>query len=974
MLDKPETRLSQGVAAILIGDDASVTSLHPEISANKGDDVNPDSESQSAAASSTVSSISDLELSSDLDSDLNFDLGSDSEEQLDESLASTIIEEIEEGCYICLICTCEIDRNSQIWSCQECYRVYDLECIKDWAVRGSSTTSQKTWRCPACNVENTQIPKTYTCWCGRVKSPRPDSLIPFLCGSICGSPFPDCVHSCSLVCHPGKHPQCGAMGAPMKCHCGKHIQQLPCLATPYATGWQCDEACDVTVCALGHKCGKAECHTGFCGSCTESVTGRCYCGRHTISVECSSIVPKASADGETTYIGISACEDITIQNYDCQVHFEELPCQPQTEAVPHCKYAPDVVRSCYCGKTPTAQLGRTKCTDPMPVCEKQCGKALPCGCVCLAQCHEGPCECYAIVSQECRCGHSSYLIPCKARQQGFTPICRHRCTASLSCKKHVHKEECCEFEQVGLRRERENRKKQRNLIKVNHEEQVLSMEAVHICVRVCNQLKPCGLHRCQALCHSGPCGVCLESTNEDLVCHCGKTVIPAPIRCGTKIQCQEPCVRERPCGHEQNPHRCHGDDVPCPVCTKLVLKPCNCGSKEMKNVLCSVQKISCGKVCNFKKECGHACNRVCSMDCTNGVHLSLESCQSSCRKLKNSCPHLCKEKCHFGKRTTCDNSPCDELVKISCSCGRRSQTLKCGASKDAVTNMSQIMDCDPECIKAKREEELRQAFNLTSLETQSIYSLSLRDLFRRQTAWCSKYDSIIRTFHSDYLDLVAAGSKPKPYMTFPPMTQPQRGFLHDLANAYKMYSGSQDKEPLRFVYVYITDATEVPEETLKQVVDREDEVERKRKFYLELEQSQIDESLFNAILVKDIFFGVSKEDLEKNIRVILEPFPEMADHKVTWIKESTFVFTCDYFSQMDKDKEDRLYMLLNSFKTKLREAYIAFECKMCMVDEAVSLILKTDNRNAQRAYDSLDSGPGHQNRFGVLGDEQNVSV
>lgn len=153
---------------------------------------------------------------------------------LDESLESTILSEIQQGQYICLVCTGEIDQDSTIWCCQLCFRVYDLECIKDWATRGSSTNkTNRTWRCPACNHESKILPKKFTCWCGKVKNPEKNALMPFSCGNLCNYKYPDCIHRCLNTCHPGKHPVCGASGPSMKCHCGKEQKQLPCIITPY---------------------------------------------------------------------------------------------------------------------------------------------------------------------------------------------------------------------------------------------------------------------------------------------------------------------------------------------------------------------------------------------------------------------------------------------------------------------------------------------------------------------------------------------------------------------------------------------------------------------------------------------------------------------------------------------------------------------------------------------------------------------
>lgn len=933
---------------------------------------NPQDEGMKSDLQETTPDFSKLNsenLESDYDSDADSTPSSDSEsdyEEPSEAISTTIIQEIDEGTYICLVCTCEIDRQSEIWSCQECYRVYDLECIKDWAVRGSSTTGNREWRCPACNFEHSALPSKFTCWCGRVKNPKPDSLVPFSCGNPCDAKYSDCVHACSLVCHPGEHPQCGALGPVMQCHCGKHSQQLPCLATPYEQGWDCDSPCEVKVCSLGHSCSQAKCHLGFCGPCEELVDVFCYCGSHQIPSKCSDLEPKTCLKNGGSFVGATACVEITIRYFDCKIHFEELSCQPLSKEDPHCKFSPDVVKSCYCGKLPTQELNRNKCTDPMPECDRQCEKVLRCGCKCLAKCHEGPCECYNIKEVKCSCGFCTFLVSCKATQQGFIPKCQRKCTAMLSCRRHWHRSKCCEYEQIALKREREMKKLQRNRVRSNFDDQVFTMEPSHICTKTCNQLKLCGLHRCEALCHSGNCGVCLEASNEDLVCNCGKTVIPAPVRCGTMLNCQERCVRPKPCGHVQELHKCHEDEKLCPNCTQPVPKVCNCGSKVVPNVLCSVEKVSCGKICKVKKDCGHPCNRPCSRDCTEGKHASPSSCQFPCRKIKSNCPHMCLAKCHAWSQKPCDATKCADPVVVSCMCGRLSKTVPCGASLMHESKIGTFIGCDDDCALAKREEELRQAFNMGVKPTSSFYPEEAVKVYRRQTNWCLKYEGEIRDFLSNYQDCVAAGIKPKKALHLPPMSSPQRKFIHQIAQACKLYSESQDKEPLRSVFLCITETSATPPLTLKQTVAAEDEIEKQKLFLENLQQTQIEESFFNSILIRDVFFGVSKDDVEANVTQILESYPEIENPLIHWIKDSTFAFSCDNFKDMNKEKEDKLYMLLKSFKKILREKYIAFDCKMCMVDNGVTVVLKTDSRNVLKTLETSEPEEWRKNKFAVL--------
>ncbi|WPK25583.1 hypothetical protein PUMCH_002903 [Australozyma saopauloensis] len=932
-----------------------------EMAANELSSANSSKSSFEEATPDISESNLDLDSESDLETELDSDL-----EQVDESLASTIVQEIEEGVYVCLVCTCEIDRHSQIWSCLDCYRVYDLECIRDWATRGSSTTAERRWRCPACHVEHKKLPERFTCWCGRKTNPRPDSMISFSCGNSCGHKYDTCVHQCMVQCHPGKHPTCGAMGPTMRCKCGAESQQLPCLMTPYETGWQCDSPCEVVVCSMGHRCPQKECHEGLCGACSEQISVLCYCGHETVETACSETVPRLGykEDGSEIVGGVS-CGRTVRSFYDCETHFEDLPCLPLPRNKPHCKLSPDVVKSCYCGKTAQSNINRTKCTDPMPVCNNPCGKKLGCGCLCKAQCHSGPCECYNSQPVKCGCGNCTFLVPCRAIEQGFIPKCLHKCTALLSCRKHVHKAVCCEFEQTALGREREMKRQIRNNLRANFNDQILTMELCHICTRDCNQLKKCGIHRCEALCHSGPCGVCLESSAEDLVCNCGKTVIPAPVRCGTKIQCTEQCIRIPACGHRPGRHQCHEDDVPCPRCTQPVTRRCECGLKEVKNVLCSVKSVSCGTICNVRKDCGHPCNRACLKECSAGDHAPVSQCPFECRKIRNFCPHMCSSRCHSGKNTSCDNVKCVQKVKLKCSCGNLEQTAVCGAFEGNYSVIGKCIPCDDDCAVKAREKELRAAFNV-SLPPEPVYNEHVTSVYRRQRNWCRQTELKLLEFVSNYKDMVAAEVEPQKSLHFPAMLKPQRDFIHHLSESFNLYCESYDKEPNRAVFVHITDNTTEPSETIEQAVAHQDDSLRKAQFMEELRQKRLDDGFHNAILIKDVFFGVSKEDVERHVSNLLAPHPEVGDIVILWVKDSTYAFTAPYFATMDQEKENLLFKLLSLFKEKLRDNLVAFDCRMCLLDDDMTNVLKVDSANVMKEPLSKSAKQVDANAFAVL--------
>lgn len=960
-------------APITNGDesDGLSPSPYPELvlAANEADlELASASVSESVSEAETDGSYLETTEASDSESESDSDL-----EEGKEDLSTTIVKEIRDGTYVCLVCTGEIDSNAKIWSCGNCYRVYDLECIRDWAIRGSSTNREsKTWRCPACSKETRQIPSRFTCWCGKVTNPKPNTENPFSCMSICDQKFSNCIHSCTSVCHPAKHPLCGALGPVMKCQCGKEEQQLPCLVTPYEHGWRCDSGCDIELCEFGHRCKKG-CHKGFCGPCQESVTMPCYCGKEDLTLRCLEKALKRCTNTEgKKWVGIGSCSHLNEEYYDCGFHYETIPCQPLGKTK-KCIYSPDVVTTCYCGKTKVGVLNRNKCTDPIPECDNVCGKLLPCGCTCQFKCHDGPCECFNILTSPCSCGNGSFLVPCKFLQAGLLPKCTHKCTVLLNCRKHYHREECCEYEQVGLKRLRERKKALRNNVRTNSDDDIMTIEPVHICTRACNKLKSCGRHFCAALCHSGPCEVCLESTNEDLVCHCGKTVLQAPVRCGTKLVCHEQCVRLKPCGHPQEPHECHDDSVECPKCTTQVTKECNCGAKnDVKGVLCSQTNVTCGSVCTKLKLCGHPCMNVCSPNCTkHDIHASSSLCQSMCKKIRSTCPHYCKLKCHAnksGKSPKCDATVCSQMVEVSCACGSLRMKTPCGSSLNTASNIGKVLECDDLCFRHQRDLELKKAFfgngksaAVAEAEEKFPYTRSIVDTYSKQTTWCSRMESFMREF---------VENPEKQHYYFPTMIAPQRQFVCELADVYKLYHEILGDETNEQVLIVLVEQTELPPLTIEAAIYERD----KALENIRIRQEKIDLLFMNAIIIKDVFFGVTKERLE---REFLED-PLSDNGCIAKLKDFVYYNKVTYQNPTE-ESQAALFALMRSIKNSLRTKSLAFECKLGLIDDDVETILKEGSNPVQRTTEEEAETTSVQNTddliaLEVVEDQTNVQV
>ncbi|NXN41228.1 NFX1 protein, partial [Rhinoptilus africanus] len=457
----------------------------------------------------------------------------------------SLIEQLTTEKYECMVC-CEVVRIvAPVWSCQNCYHVFHLNCIKKWARSPASQAEDGNsgWRCPACQNVSMQVPKTYTCFCGKVHNPEWNrNEIPHSCGELCGKKRQclDCPHLCNILCHPGPCPSCPAF-VTKTCECGQTSHSVRC---GQSTKIHCSNVCGNTLNCGKHSCTQV-CHAGKCSPCQLTVQQVCYCGSNFKEVLCGT--KEEFSDG----FGNFSCQNICGKKLNCGRHNCTQVCHPQP--CPLCPRLPQVVYRCPCGQTPLSKLlelgciERKICTDPIPSCGKTCGKPLSCGSyefihTCESLCHEGDCRpCSHTSNIYCRCGFKKkvvflFLIA------AITFMCDKRCNKKRSCGRHKCNEVCC-------------------------------VDTEHKCSLVCGRKLNCGLHRCEEPCHRGSCQTCWQTSFDELTCYCGESVIYPPVPCGTQPpECKKTCTRPHDCNHPVY-HSCHSEEK-CPPCTYLTQKWC----------------------------------------------------------------------------------------------------------------------------------------------------------------------------------------------------------------------------------------------------------------------------------------------------------------------------------------------------------------------------------------------------------------
>ncbi|XP_022919104.2 protein shuttle craft [Onthophagus taurus] len=702
----------------------------------------------------------------------------------------------------CMVC-CERLRNTDpVWSCKQCYNVLHLKCIKQWA---NTSKLESGWRCPACQNIYPTIPEEYYCYCEKILNPKYEpGMTPHSCGEICQRKGRFCEHACTLLCHPGPCPEC-TVSVAKPCGCGRTKATVACNAdTPVTCQSKCEKLLN---CGL-HKCEK-NCHAGDCSPCTKYVKQECYCGKVGRTVICTE---------EVKNVDKYECDDVCGKMLACGNHKCMLICH--SGSCPPCETSPDVVTTCYCGQTKLAVV-RESCFDPIPSCEKICNKILKCGQPsqphrCQEKCHKGECpDCSLTTMVRCRCGYMDKEIACsELTTKADDARCQKKCTKMRLCCKHKCNQFCC-------------------------------IEIEHRCSLICNRALSCGIHRCEQECHRGRCLPCPRMSFEELFCECGACVTYPPIACGTRPpDCNQPCSRRRECGHDPG-HKCHIG--PCPPCTVLCKRWCHGKHEQRSTILCYQDEFSCGLPCGKDLPCGqHKCIQPCH---TNSCPLP---CTQPCTKPRVGCDHPCAAPCH--KDAPCPDTPCKQIVKVTCECGLRSSTRVCMdlageyqsitmkqlASKMADIQKGQTVDlsdivggqkknvtpktleCTEECRVVERNRRLAIGLQIRNPDLSAKLTPRYSDFMR---TWAKKDPRFCQHIHDKLSELVqlAKQSKQKSRShSFETMNRDKRAFVHEYCEHFGCESAAYDAEPNRnVVATAFRDKSWLPSVSILELLQRE---------------------------------------------------------------------------------------------------------------------------------------------------------
>ncbi|XP_022662440.1 transcriptional repressor NF-X1-like [Varroa destructor] len=667
-----------------------------------------------------------------------------------ESMEEQLLKDI----YDCVICCSRIRATQSIWNCQACFHIFHLRCIAEWA-ETSLSDDNKTWRCPACQGENSKVPRNYWCFCRKQKNPQPSKMsLPHSCTELCQKSR-SCPHKCNKLCHPGRCPPCEA-SVSKPCQCGKTSKYVKCSSK---IALICGQVCGMVLSCAKHEC-QTVCHPGDCESCKELKDISCFCGKNTKQVLCAE---------PNDY----SCDQICKQMLSCGNHHCEKTCHRNGECG-ECQLS--LLKSCPCGRSSIPN--GWDCSKPVPLCDAKCGRKFQdCEHLCEQKCHEGDCPpCPALVKgRRCRCGAVVEEAECGEK----VLVCRRRCNKKKTCGRHKCLDECCDKE-------------------------------FHICDLVCGKKLSCGIHSCFTLCHKGICRKCQHVSFDELRCHCGHSVVYPPVPCNTPVpECKQLCAREHRCRHPVT-HPCHSEPV-CPPCTSLTEKKCHGGHELRRNIPCHLDNVSCGRPCGRPLSCGrHSCDKTCHAgECPT-------SCEQPC-KVPRKCGHPCKLPCHDECPTstcftqvevscTCgrlvEPRTCHEFQQAVSSIVQ--QKVRRGEEVNLAKDLSQlskgILKCVERCAVEERNRRFAEALKINPdapVFTLSLYSDFVKEEARKNWHFASKVVNKL----NDLVELAKNSVQASRSYGFEPMPREQRRFIYELLEVYRCTGQSYDQEPKRNIVV-----------------------------------------------------------------------------------------------------------------------------------------------------------------------------
>ena len=345
------------------------------------------------------------------------------------------------------------------------------------------------------------------------------------CPEVCGRRLKCGNHKCSAPCHRYPCPPC-PLTVKISCACGKTHFSVPCGREKVAQPPKCKHPCPIpATCRHQEKLSTHPCHFGPCPPCMFECNDMLPCGHHCAAV-CHDEPPPAVSEfiPPSPPPGIQQILSSTCQDEDTS---PSLAVAEKIEEMQSVLLTNEMENESGSVKTGSRKMLKTPC----PPCN------LP-------------------VSISCLGDHCEKEVPCYSSNSSFS--CGERCNKLLSCGNHYCDQTCHDLKNNPCSK----------------------------CNRLCERENQCQ-HGCpQKFCHTGDCKKC--SVRVRFPCHCRRSTLEYPCHKVSSLQskeksCGKVCLRQLPnCPHLCQA-KCHSG--PCILqneCSEQTTVRCKCKRQRIK--------------------------------------------------------------------------------------------------------------------------------------------------------------------------------------------------------------------------------------------------------------------------------------------------------------------------------------------------------------------------------------------------------
>jgi transcriptional repressor NF-X1 len=347
-----------------------------------------------------------------------------------------------------------------------------------------------------------------------------------------------------------------------------------------------------------------------------------------------------------------------------------------------------------------------------------------------------------------------------------------------------------------------------------------------------------------------------------------------------------------------------------------------------------------------------------------------------CGKIRK-CGHACEEKCHALEKCP-EEKKCPAKVIATCECGLQKLEVACNATASS-SGSKRVLACNDYCARADRNRKLAVALEInrpTNPDEAELvdYPDDTRAFYVSNPTWCRGIVAQLNEFVQD---------AKKRHLHFKPMKIPQRKFIHEMCEVYRLKSEGIDPEPYRSVVVSKSQGEgQIPKNPISVAAYQK----RKASGSLANITSSIPpiaieqlrkpfKPAINAIYLAELGFGLVKEDLDRHL--------EHAFGSIKFVSKwlDTNAVAMPYTGSMSLEEvEVFLLQIRKELRSTLIPQDIATHVDCCWVNRDGDVVWPGGKSPYEKAKDAIAAKEGDhkaapvrvENTFGALQEDSDI--